>query len=191
MDGARGAAVGAALDCSVVGLFAWREAEWARLAARRCDMAAVPLADDATRRGLWAGRPADQMAALRTVVLGGAVPQNVVAHWSHAAGCPHCGGRRDPRAPHVGLPTLGGPPRAGVVPKYEAMFDVRVACMCGSLRDGNAGPGAHPAIHEPWPLSGAWRDVGEPGRGFARAGAAALRADRPRAARGPVRRSHL
>lgn len=55
-------------------------------------MAAAPQADaDATRRSLWAGRPADQAPALRTVVLGGAVPQAVAAHWSGADGCPHCG----------------------------------------------------------------------------------------------------
>lgn len=83
--------------------------------------------DDTTRRSFCAGRQADLAAALRTEVLGGAVPQAVAADWTGADGCPHRG-RRDLVTAHVGLPTVGGPPSA-------AWAADRLPCRVG--RDGH------------------------------------------------------
>lgn len=68
------------------------DTDWGRLVARRQNMATVPVADvEAVRRSLWAARPRYQAAALRTVVLGGAVPQAVAALRTGTDGRPHCG----------------------------------------------------------------------------------------------------
>lgn len=107
-------------------LAAWRQAQWRRLAGRRADFAAVGAPDlTVTQQELWRVLP-DQAAALRTVVLGGAVVQGPLHGNRDVLSLPR--GFRDSPQPHVGLPALQRGTRYG--------FGVPVGCPAGSAATG-------------------------------------------------------
>eukprot|EP00974_Lingulodinium_polyedra_P015015 1452754-Lingulodinium_polyedra.AAC.1 len=73
---------------------AWKAKEWRALAARRQCFEHIGAGVDgyAAKKLLKSGKlQADAAGALRTVLAGGTVVEEVAAKWTGQAVCPHCG----------------------------------------------------------------------------------------------------